>query len=127
MAKYLTALADIARGKHSIGIQSKLLIMLLIVSVVSVLIAGAIGYKSGTNSLRDAEFARMTQLRESRAREITDFPRNITDAAAIVTHGATAMNSAREFSRLQRTGETPLPPRPGPGLLLLQRRVRRNQ
>ena len=52
---------------RSLGFQSKLLIMLLIVSVVSVLVAGLIGYTSGTNSLRDAEFRRLTQLRESRA------------------------------------------------------------
>lgn len=44
--------------------------MLIAVSVVSVLIAGILGYISGTNSLRNAEFQRLTQLRESRDREI---------------------------------------------------------
>ena len=59
------------RPRRALGIQSKLLIVLLVVSVLSVLVAGAIGYVSGTDSLRNAEFSRMTQLRESRAREIT--------------------------------------------------------
>ena len=59
-------------SSKGLGIQSKLLIALLIVSVLSVLVAGSIGYVSGTNSLRAAEFARMTQHRESRAREITE-------------------------------------------------------
>lgn len=63
--------------------------MLLTVSVISVLIAGAIGYVSGTNSLRTAEFQRLTQLRESRAREITAYFQSITNGASIVTHGAT--------------------------------------
>lgn len=98
MPKFTNALADIARGKHSIGIQSKLLIMLLSVSVLSVLVTGAIGYKSGTDSLRQAEFDRVTQLRESRAREITAFFATITDSAAVLTHGATAIDSARDFT-----------------------------
>lgn len=51
------------------------------------MIAGAIGYVSGTTSLRNAEFQRLTQLRESRAREVTEFYADISDAASIVTHG----------------------------------------
>ena len=72
--------------------------MLLTVSVISVLIAGAIGYISGTNSLRATEFQRLTQLRESRAREITAYYRSITDGASIVTHGATAVGASRDFN-----------------------------
>ncbi len=86
-------------GPHrSLGIQSKLLIVLLVVSVLSVLIAGAIGYVSGTDSLRNAEFDRMTQLRESRAREITNYYQTVTNAASIVTHGTTTVNAVRDFS-----------------------------
>lgn len=84
--------------RRALGIQSKLLIALLIVSVVSVLIAGTIGYVSGTNSLRNAEFDRMTQLRESRAREITQYFTTVANAASIVTHGQTTVNASREFS-----------------------------
>jgi class 3 adenylate cyclase len=94
-----------------LGIQSKLLIALLIVSVLSVLVAGSIGYVSGTNSLRDAEFSRMTQLRESRAREITEYFRSVTDAAAIITHGSTTVNAVREFSSaFDQLNATPPPP-----------------
>lgn len=86
--------------------------MLLTVSVISVLIAGAIGYVSGTNSLRTAEFQRLTQLRESRAREITAYFQSITNGASIVTHGATAVGASRDFNaafaELQAT-----PPPPG--------------
>lgn len=85
--------------------------MLLTVSVTSVLVAGAIGYVSGTNSLRQAEYHRLTQLRESRAREITAYYRSITDGASIVTHGATAVNATRDFSAAFATLQTtPLPP-----------------
>lgn len=82
---------------RSLGFQSKLLIMLLIVSVLSVLVAGLIGYTSGTNSLRDAEFRRLTQLRESRAREITAFYEAITDSATIITHSSSTIDAVRAF------------------------------
>jgi class 3 adenylate cyclase len=100
-----------AGSRRSLGIQSKLLIVLLVVSVLSVLVAGAIGYVSGTDSLRNAEFDRMTQLRESRAREITSYYRTVTDATSIVTHGTTTVNAVREFSaafaELESTAPTP--------------------
>ena len=96
---------------RSLGFQSKLLIMLLVVSVISVLIAGAIGYVSGTNSLRNDEYQSLTQLRESRAREITAFFRNITDGASIVSHGATVANATRDFgAAFAALQNTPLPP-----------------
>ena len=53
-----------------LGIQSKLLIMLLGVSVLSTLVIGTIGFVSGRQSLEDAAFQQLTNLRESRAREI---------------------------------------------------------
>ena len=93
--------------RQGLGIQSKL----LIVSVVSVLVAGTIGYISGTESLRSAEFKRMTQLRESRAREITNYFGTVSTAASIVTHGVTTVNAARDFSaafaELEGTPPTP--------------------
>ena len=57
--------ASVIGRLKSLSFQSKLLIMMLTVSVISVLIAGLIGYLSGTTSLRNAEFARLIQLRES--------------------------------------------------------------
>ncbi len=96
----MTSLSKRADGapRRSLGVQSKLLIALLIVSVASVLTAGAIGYISGTNSLHAAESHRLTQLRESRAREITQYFESVANAASIVTHGQTTINAVREFS-----------------------------
>lgn len=103
--------SSVRRSRRALGIQSKLLIILLVVSVVSVLVAGSIGYASGTESLTNAEFKRMTQLRESRAREITAYYRTVTDAASIVTHGTTTVNAARDFSAaFAELDATPPPP-----------------
>lgn len=71
--------------------------MLLSVSVVSVVVVGAVGYVAGTTSLRDAAFDRMTELRESRAREITAKFDAIRNSAAVITHSRTTIDAADEF------------------------------
>jgi class 3 adenylate cyclase len=96
---------------RSLGFQSKLLIMLLAVSVISVLVAGVIGYISGTNSLRAAEYQRLTQLRESRARAITAFYDGITNAATVLTHSSATVTAVKEFTgAFAELQKTPLPP-----------------
>ena len=96
---------------RSLGFQSKLLIMLLTVSVISVLVAGLIGYISGTNSLRAAEYQRLTQLRESRARAITAFYDGITNAATVLTHSSATVTAVKEFTgAFAELQKTPLPP-----------------
>lgn len=100
-----------SRWLQSLGFQSKLLIMLLTVSVLSVLIAGAIGYVSGTNSLRDAEYQRLIQLRESRAREITSLYDGIADAATVLTHSSATVSAMKDFTgAFAELQKTPLPP-----------------
>ena len=110
MGRLSNAFSSGARPR-SLGFQSKLLLMLLTVSVLSVLVAGVIGYLSGTSSIRNAEYQRLTQLRESRAREITDGLKSITDSAAILTHSGTTVNAVREFSAaFAELQKAPLPP-----------------
>ncbi len=99
------------RGPRSLGFQSKLLIMLLAVSVLSVLIAGLIGYLSGTKSLRDAEYQRLSQLRDSRAREITAFYNGIDNAATVLTHSTATVTAMKDFTgAFAALQKTPLPP-----------------
>lgn len=105
------AKAGVAQRLRSLGFQSKLLIMLLTVSAVSVLVAGAIGYTSGTNSLRSAEFQRLTQLRESRHREMRNYFENISDAATVLTHSSATINAVQDFDvAFEELQKTPLPP-----------------
>lgn len=96
---------------RSLGFQSKLLVMLLTVSVGSVLVAGIIGYTSGTNSLRQAEYQRLVQLRESRHREIASYYESISDAATVLTHSSATINAVKEFAgAFAELQKTPLPP-----------------
>jgi len=85
--------------------------MLLAVSVLSVLIAGIIGYLSGTTSLRNAEYQRLVQLRESRAREITAFYDGVSNAAAVLTHSDSTVAAMKGFTgAFADLQKTPLPP-----------------
>jgi len=99
------------RSLRSLGFQSKLLIMLIAVSVTSVLIAALLGYFSGTNSLREAEFQRLTQLRESRGRETTSYFDSVTNAATVLTHSDATISAMKEFTgAFAELQKTPLPP-----------------
>ena len=99
------------RGLRALGFQSKLLVMLLAVSVISVLIAGIIGYLSGTSSLRSAEFRRLVQLRESRAREITTLYSDVGNSAAVLSHSSATSVAMKEFTTaFADLQKTPLPP-----------------
>ena len=56
-----------------LGIQSKLLTMLLVVSILSALVAGYFGYRSGSEALEDAAYDQLTAVRDARTREINSF------------------------------------------------------
>ncbi|MFD4959603.1 adenylate/guanylate cyclase domain-containing protein [Microbacterium sp. NPDC058389] len=58
------------RRRGGLSIQSKLLIMLLSVSVVSATIVGIIGYVSGRESLRASAIDQLTTIRELRVHEL---------------------------------------------------------
>src|SRR4051794_32704623 len=53
-----------------LGIQSKLLIMLLAVSLISAGVVGVIGYLNGRESLQAAAFDQLTTIRELRSNAI---------------------------------------------------------
>ncbi len=53
-----------------ISIQSKLLVMLLVTSILSAAVVGAIGYQSGRSSLRASVFDRLTEIRGSQSRQL---------------------------------------------------------
>lgn len=72
------------RGWARLGIQSKLLAMLLGVSILAALVAGFLGYRFGSDALRDSAFDRLTNVRESRAREITALFENLQDRKSVV-------------------------------------------
>ena len=53
-----------------VSIQSKLLVMLLLTSILSAAVVGAIGFHSGRTSLRASVFDRLTEIRGSQSRQL---------------------------------------------------------
>jgi class 3 adenylate cyclase len=100
-----------APRRRRFGIQPRLLLMLLATSVASALIAGYVGYHAGTESLRDSAFDRLTEVRESKAREIEQLFRTLQNSMVVYTQDLTAIEAVQAFStaldRLQTVELTP--------------------
>ena len=85
------------RGAVALSIQSKLLIMLLGVSLVSSIVVGAIGFVSGRDSLREAAFEQLTTIRELRADAIEREFANIQQGVALDSRNASAVEGTLAF------------------------------
>lgn len=81
-----------------LSLQSKLLVMLMVVSFASTLAVGAIGYVSGTNSLRDAAYDRLTSLRAGRALAVESLLQSISDDIVLASKGETTVDATHRFT-----------------------------
>ena len=72
-----------------VSIQSKLILMLLTMSVLATAIAGGIGFQSGRSSLRAAVFEQLTGIREAQSRVLEMGLSDITGSLLIYTRGET--------------------------------------
>lgn len=81
-----------------LGVQSKLLAMLLGVSLISAMAVGLYGYHSGTSSLRDAVEQKLVEVRQSRTRELTQFFNTLESSLITDAQGATAIDAVRGFT-----------------------------
>ena len=72
--------------------------MLLITSVLSAAVVGAIGYQSGRSSLRDSAFARLTEIRQSQSRQLREGIGDLKDSLVIYSRGATSIQAIQAFT-----------------------------
>jgi class 3 adenylate cyclase len=86
------------RVMSRISIQSKLLVMLLLTSVLSAAVVGAIGFHSGRLSLRASEFDRLTEIRESQSRQLKAQFSDVQNSLLIYTRGSTATSAIEAFT-----------------------------
>ena len=85
------------RGRAGLSIQSKLLIMLLAVSLTSSVIVGVIGFLNGRDSLRDSAIDQLTTIRELRATAIENEFTAIQRGVMLDSRNASAVEGARAF------------------------------
>jgi class 3 adenylate cyclase len=86
------------RVTSRISIQSKLLMMLLVTSVLSAAVVGAIGYQSGRSSLRESVFDRLTEIRQSQSRQLQEGIGDLKDSLVIYSRGATSVQAIQAFT-----------------------------
>ncbi|MFC7676206.1 adenylate/guanylate cyclase domain-containing protein [Mycolicibacterium sp. GCM10028919] len=81
-----------------ISIQSKLLVMLLLTSMLSAAVVGAIGYRSGQSSLRASVFDRLTEIRASQSRQLQTQFDDLKNSLVVYSRGATATLALEAFT-----------------------------
>ena len=81
-----------------ISIQSKLLMMLLVTSILSAAVVGFIGYQSGRSSLRSAVFDQLTELRGSQSRQLEAQFSDLKNSLVIYTRSATTTEAIEAFT-----------------------------
>lgn len=85
-------------GRRGLSIQSKLLIMLLGVSLVSALIIGAIGFVNGRNSLHASSIDQLTTIREMRTHEMAVALDDVKRTAALNSRNLSAQNMSKALN-----------------------------
>ena len=80
------------RPRAGLSIQSKLLIMLLGVSLLSSIVVGAIGFVNGRQSLHDAAVDQLITIRSMRAAEVVDAMDAVRQQAALNSRNLSAQN-----------------------------------
>ena len=81
-----------------LGIQSKLLVTLLVCSIISAAVIGIIGYVTGRNSLREVVTERLVELRESHKRQVEALFAELKDSVNAYSTGFSAVEALRAFN-----------------------------
>jgi len=99
------------RARPGLSIQSKLLIMLLAVSLVSSVIVGAIGFVNGRQSLHEAAVDQLITIRSMRAAEITDSIEAVKKDASLQSRNLSAQTLSTTvnagYEELEQRAVTP--------------------
>lgn len=88
------------RGKQRDGlsVQSTVLIMLLSVSLISNILVGVIGYVNATDSLRDAAYASLTEVRDSRTREVLRLFSTLENSIVVHANSQSVIDATQAFT-----------------------------
>lgn len=86
------------RALSWISIQSKVMLMLLVSSLASLSVIGAVEYVAARNALMPAASERMTQLREAQKRAIETLFSDLADNLVVYSRGMTAFEAVQAFA-----------------------------
>jgi len=80
------------------SIKSKLIFMLLVVSICSIFVTAYLGYRSGESNLTDRVFSQLTSVRASKAYQINSYFKNIRNHIETLSEDFTVINALQEFT-----------------------------
>ncbi len=80
------------------SIQSKVMVMLLLSSIVSVAVIGAIGFESGRGALRNAVSQRLIELRDSQTRAIDALFQDLTNSLIVYSRDPSTVDAVQAFT-----------------------------
>ena len=83
---------------NRLSIQSKLLLMLVLCTMLAAIVVGGIAFQTGRNSLRTAAFTRLTEIREAQRRTMTTQLTDLKNALVTYTHGTMTLSAMKEFT-----------------------------
>src|SRR5262249_27802705 len=81
-----------------VGIQSKLLVTLLVCSISSVAVIGIIGALTGRNALREVESERLIELRESQKRQVEALFKEVTNSLIVYSDGFSVNDATKAYT-----------------------------
>jgi class 3 adenylate cyclase len=79
------------------SIQSKLVLMMVLCTIIAAVVVGVIAFQAGRSSLRNQVFNRLTELRESQSRTLESEFKDLTNSLIIYSHGAITVPALQAF------------------------------
>jgi class 3 adenylate cyclase len=79
------------------SIQSKLVLMMVLCTIIGSAVVGSIAYQAGRSSLRTQVFNRLTEVRESQSRALASEFKDLKNSLVIYSHGAITVPALQAF------------------------------
>ena len=83
---------------NRISIQSKLILMLVLCTVLAAAVVGLIAYQTGRNSLRNDAVNRLVEIREAQKRSLNNEISLLRNALITYSHGTMSQSALRDFT-----------------------------
>ena len=79
------------------SIQSKLVLMMVLCTIIAAVVVGLIAFQAGRSSLRTQVFNRLTEVRESQSRALDSEFKDLKNSLVLYSHGAIAVPALQAF------------------------------
>ena len=86
------------RWLNRLSIKSKLIVMLLTVSSISILVTAYLGYQSGQLNLTDRVFSQLTSLRASKAYQIESYFKTIRNHIQTLSQDPSVVAAMQQYT-----------------------------